>query len=61
MQTALEFAANNGFETCWFRVLESNARAIAFYRRWGFVEVGSEHYPAGDITVTVLLMTRLVD
>ena len=62
MQTALEFAANNGFGTCWFRVLESNARAIAFYRRWGFVEVGSEHYPAtGDITVTVLLMTRLVD
>lgn len=56
MQTALEFAVNNGFGTSWLRVLEGNSRAIAFYRRWGFVEVGSELYPAGEISVPVLLM-----
>jgi diamine N-acetyltransferase len=58
MQTALELAQNNGFGTCWLRVLENNAPAIAFYRRWGFVEVGSELYPAGEVSVTVLLMAR---
>ncbi|MDV2997068.1 MAG: Spermidine/spermine N(1)-acetyltransferase [Chroococcidiopsis sp. SAG 2025] len=56
MQTVLDFAVNHGFQTCWLRVLEGNERAIAFYRRWGFVEVGSETYPAGDVSVTVLLM-----
>ncbi|MDZ4877392.1 MAG: Spermidine/spermine N(1)-acetyltransferase [Chroococcidiopsis cubana SAG 39.79] len=62
MQTALEFVANNGFRTCWLRVLENNTRAIAFYRRWSFVEVGSEYYlAAGDNTVPVLLMTRLIN
>jgi diamine N-acetyltransferase len=57
MQTALEFAVNNGSETCWLRVLQGNTRAIAFYRRWGFVEVGSELYPAGEIFIPVLVMT----
>ncbi|HIK18526.1 MAG TPA: GNAT family N-acetyltransferase [Leptolyngbyaceae cyanobacterium M33_DOE_097] len=58
MQTALEFATSNGFATCWLRVLESNNRAISFYRRWGFVEVGIERYPAGETSVPVLLMLR---
>lgn len=58
MQTALEFATSNGFATCWLRVLTSNNRAISFYRRWEFVEVGSEHYPAGETSVPVLLMMR---
>lgn len=56
MQTVQDFAVNHGFKTCWLRVLEGNERAIAFYRSWGFVEVGSEPYPAGDVSVTALLM-----
>jgi diamine N-acetyltransferase len=56
MQTVLDFAVNQGFKTCWLRVLAANDRAIAFYRDWGFVKVGSEPYPAGDISVPVLLM-----
>lgn len=56
MQTVLDFAVNQGFKTCWLRVVEANDQALAFYRHWGFVEVGSESYLAGDISVTVLLM-----
>lgn len=58
MQRALEFATSNGFATCWLEVLESNHRAVSFYRRWGFVEVGSDRYPAGETSVPVLLMMR---
>uniref|UniRef100_A0A832H4E7 N-acetyltransferase n=1 Tax=Oscillatoriales cyanobacterium SpSt-402 TaxID=2282168 RepID=A0A832H4E7_9CYAN len=58
MQGALEFVTSNGFATCWLQVLESNHRAISFYRRWGFVEVGSDLYPAGETSVPVLLMMR---
>ena len=54
MQSVLEFAINNGFKTCWLRVLKGNDRAIAFYRRWGFVDFG--FYPAGDVPATILLM-----
>jgi ribosomal protein S18 acetylase RimI-like enzyme len=61
MQTALKFARNNEFGICWLRVLENNASAIAFYRRGGFVEVGRKLYPAGEMSVTVLVMARYFD
>ena len=54
MQAVLDFAINNGFKTCWLRVLKGNDRAIAFYRRWGFVDLG--FYPADDVPATILLM-----
>ena len=54
MQAVLDFAINNGFKTCWLRVLKGNDRAIAFYRRWGFVDLG--FYPAGDVPAAILLM-----
>jgi ribosomal protein S18 acetylase RimI-like enzyme len=32
----------------WLGVWERNARALAFYSRWGFTEVGEMHFLLGN-------------
>lgn len=47
MQQCLELAATRGHDTIWLGVWEHNARAIVFYGRWGFEDVGSQTFMLG--------------
>jgi diamine N-acetyltransferase len=49
-------ARDRGCETVWLGVWEHNERAQAFYRRWGFVEVGSQEFVLGRDVQTDLIM-----
>ena len=44
----------------WLAVWERNHRAIAFYRKWGFVEVGNQSFLLGDDLQNDLVMQRIV-
>lgn len=58
--TCLEEAARRGFDTIWLDVWAYNPRAIAFYKKWGFVEVGNQAFQLGDETQIDILMSRPV-
>jgi diamine N-acetyltransferase len=60
MRACLDEAARLGCETIWLGVWEHNARARAFYRKWGFEQVGSHVFKLGDDLQTDLLMQRSV-
>lgn len=47
MQTVLDFARENGFDTIWLGVWEYNYRAQAFYKKWGFEHVGTHIFQLG--------------
>jgi ribosomal protein S18 acetylase RimI-like enzyme len=47
MERANELARQRGCRTIWLGVWEHNARAKAFYRRWGFRDVGSQLFILG--------------
>ena len=44
--------------TLWLGVWERNPRAIAFYRKRGFIEVGAHVFRLGDDAQTDLIMQR---
>ena len=48
MQTVLDWARENGFDTVWLGVWEYNYRAQAFYKKWGFEHVGAHIFPLGN-------------
>jgi GNAT superfamily N-acetyltransferase len=60
MQACLEEAEKRGCDTLWLDVWEHNLRARAFYRQWGFVEVGAQLFRLGDDLQNDLLMQRPV-
>lgn len=60
MQAVLDTARAGGHLTLWLGVWERNARAIAFYERWQFVEVGSHPFLLGSDEQTDLVMQRAV-
>lgn len=60
MEACLHEAEDAGCDVVWLDVWERNARAIAFYRRWGFVEVGIQVFPLGNDLQRDLLMARAV-
>ena len=60
MQACLDEAAAQGCRTIWLGVWERNARAIAFYRRRGFVDVGTHAFQLGADRQTDRVMTRRV-
>jgi len=51
-------ASRRGYKTLWLDVWERNERARAFYRKYGFEEVGSRLYMVGTDAQTHLLMVR---
>ena len=61
LRACLEEAAAKGHETLWLGVWERNTSAIAFYRRWGFEEVGSHGFRLGSDDQTDLVMERRVE
>lgn len=47
MDAALDLVAHEGAQVAWLTVWDRNARAIAFYRRRGFIDVGSTVFMVG--------------
>ncbi len=60
MRAGLELARSAGHRTLWLGVWERNARAIAFYERWGFEAVGKHVFRLGSDDQTDVIMERAV-
>ncbi len=60
LRACLDEAARRGCDTMWLAVWERNPRAIGFYRRWGFTEIGSHPFRLGDDLQTDILMQRAI-
>lgn len=60
MQTCLNYAAQRGFDTIWLGVWEYNFRALKFYDRWGFREVGTQPFVLGSDIQTDKVLMRAV-
>jgi ribosomal protein S18 acetylase RimI-like enzyme len=58
MAHVLARADANGYSVLWLGVWERNARALAFYRKWGFEVVGEHIFKVGDDPQRDLLMRR---
>lgn len=58
MQAALDDAAKRSADGIWLGVWEDNPRAIRFYAKFGFVEVGEHVFHVGDDAQRDLLMSR---
>ena len=61
MEAVLREAGVRGHDVIWLGVWERNQRAIAFYRKWGFAEVGSQAFRLGNDLQTDLVMTCVVE
>ena len=48
MSAAIQEAKQRGCDSIWLGVWEKNPRAIAFYKKWGFREVGTHTFTVGD-------------
>jgi len=48
MNACIAEAKQRGCESVWLGVWEKNPRAIAFYKKWGFVEIGTHTFNLGD-------------
>jgi ribosomal protein S18 acetylase RimI-like enzyme len=60
MRRCLAEAAARERRTIWLGVWERNARAIAFYARWGFTKVGTQPFLLGSDLQTDDIMARRV-
>jgi diamine N-acetyltransferase len=61
LMDAVDEAAATHAKTMWLGVWERNHRAIAFYRKCGFVDVGSHVFHLGDDLQTDRIMWRPVN
>ena len=60
MQACIDQARGGGADVIWLGVWQENSRAIAFYQRWGFVEVGTQTFLLGqDIQSDYIMARRL--
>lgn len=60
MQRCLDEAKKLNHRTIWLGVWEHNARALAFYRKWDFREVGDHIFQLGSDPQRDILMERAV-
>lgn len=60
MRANLDAARSGGYATLWLGVWEHNARALAFYRKWGFEAVGNRVFRLGSDDQTDFVMARPV-
>ncbi|WLT29980.1 N-acetyltransferase [Geothrix sp. PMB-07] len=47
-----------GADEIWLGVWENNHRALAFYRRWGFQEVGEHVFKIGEQVDRDLILAK---
>ena len=60
MQQAIELAQQSKAEQIWLGVWEHNPRAISFYAKFGFVEVGEHIFMVGSDAQRDLIVSRPV-
>ena len=48
MMASIQEARQRGCDSIWLGVWEKNPRAIDFYKKWGFQEVGTHTFNVGD-------------
>jgi ribosomal protein S18 acetylase RimI-like enzyme len=60
MKACLDEAERAGCDLVWLGVWERNPRAIAFYHKWGFEQVGTQTFQLGDDMQSDWIMSRLV-
>lgn len=60
MRACLEEAAARDCQVMWLGVWERNERAITFYRKWGFVEIGEQLFMLGEERQRDVVMGRRV-
>ena len=58
MSQVIDAARRDGAITLWLGVWERNPRAIAFYRKAGYVDVGAQVFVLGTDPQTDRIMTR---
>lgn len=58
MKRCIDIAVSRGLETLWLGVWEHNHRAIQFYQKWGFKEVGSHIFQLGSDAQTDLILQK---
>ena len=61
IRSCFEVADGMGYQTIWLGVWEKNARAIRFYQKWGFFEVGCQNFVLGSDVQNDLIMERSVE
>jgi GNAT superfamily N-acetyltransferase len=60
MSASIALAKTSHAGQVWLGVWEHNPRAIAFYRKWGFSEVGDHTFAVGTDPQRDIIMTRVV-
>lgn len=60
MQRCVDVARERGAETLWLGVWEHNPRAIRFYEKCGFVDIGSHPFLVGSDLQTDRLMSLVI-
>ena len=60
MRAALARAGSLGARAVWLGVWEHNTRAIAFYERWGFTDVGALEFVLGADVQTDRVMVKAI-
>ncbi|MET0320433.1 MAG: GNAT family N-acetyltransferase, partial [Duganella sp.] len=61
MAACLEAVAQRGSDVVWLGVWERNARALAFYRKFGFEPVGEHTFMVGSDPQRDVIMARRMD
>lgn len=61
MQACLDEAAKRHCDIIWLGVWEKNPRGIAFYRKWGFEQVGTQSFKLGDDLQHDYVMQKRLD
>lgn len=60
MERSIKIAREQGFETIWLGVWEKNARAQAFYKKYGFEAGGQHMFRLGTDEQIDIIMTRKI-
>jgi diamine N-acetyltransferase len=60
MSACIEEMRRRGSDVVWLGVWERNPRAIAFYKKIGFIEVGDHVFPLGRDLQRDIVMARLI-
>ena len=58
MKRSLFEAKERGYESIWLCVWEKNERAISFYRKWGFEQVGMMEILVGEVVFDDLVLEK---
>ncbi|KKB38991.1 GNAT family N-acetyltransferase [Bacillus thermotolerans] len=60
LNKAIEMAMERNKRKVWLGVWEENEKAIAFYKKMGFVQTGAHSFYMGDEEQTDLIMTKVL-